>query len=184
MWKHSWRVLFACLVWDLMSFVLKLYFGKVPSHISYLCWFVNASLSLLFCIKHDVCHFFGILWAHFHFSVGIRCEQPAWPSNCSYHLQKCFIFFCLMVGYTHSTLWYLQSHTSSGWTLLSSRLSLIFYPEGICWGNTGSLWLTNFSFVFAWLLTNTVTMITSHSCHFYHETYQVIVTLNCYILNI
>lgn len=179
MWKHSWRVLFACLIWDLMPFVLTLYFEKVPSHISYLCWFMNTSLSLSFCIKHAVCHFSGILWALFHFSVGIRCEQPAWPSNCSHQVQKYFISFCLMVGYTHSVLWYPQSHIASVLTLLSSRLSLIFCLEGICWGKTGSLWFTKFSLVFAWLLINTVTMITSHICRFYHETYQVIAILNC-----
>lgn len=97
--KHSWKVL----VWlpglDLMPFLLKLYFGKVPSHISYLWWFMNVSLSLLFCIKHDVCHFFGILWALFSLQ---------WASSVSSLLGLAIAlisyrnvsFFCLMIGYT------------------------------------------------------------------------------------
>ena len=75
-----------------MTFLLQLYFENVPSHISYLYWFMM-SLSLMLGIKRDVYHFFGILWALFHFSVCIGFEQPVWPGTCSHQLQKCDIFF-------------------------------------------------------------------------------------------
>ena len=98
MWRHTWSF-FACLICDLMPFLLKLYFNKikrlkvkvekVPSHISIDLWM---SLSLMLGIKHDVYDFFGIFWALFHFSVGIGFEQPAWPGTCSHQLQKCHIF--------------------------------------------------------------------------------------------
>ena len=54
------------------------------------------------------------------------------------------VLFCLhlIVGYTHSALWLLQSQTSLLLTLMSSWLSLNFCPEGIWWGKAGSAQLT------------------------------------------
>lgn len=47
-----------------------------------------------------------LLWhlaGTFPLLCGYGCEHPAWSGTCSHQLQKCFIFFCLMVGYTHSS---------------------------------------------------------------------------------
>lgn len=141
MWKHSWKVLFGCLVWDLMPFFVKIVLWKgSKSHfislLIYECVSVTVVLHQTWCLPllWHLVSTFPLLSGHQMWCLA--CS--AWPSNCSHQLQKCFIFFCLMIGYTHSTLWYLQSHTFSVFTL-SSRLSLIFCPEGICLGKTSSL---------------------------------------------
>lgn len=92
MWKCTSEVFFACFVCDLMTFLLQLYFENVPSHISYLYWFMM-SLSLMPGIKRDVYHFFGNLWALFHFSVCIGFEQPVWPGTCSLNCRNATFFF-------------------------------------------------------------------------------------------
>ena len=151
MWKHTWSF-FACLVCDLMPFLLKLYFNKikrlkvkvekVPSHISYLCWFMN--MSLMSGIKHDVYHFFGILRGLFHFFMGMGVSTLLGLElvlinyrNVSFFSVSLLVILTLPL--TPAIL------KSSLLILLSLWLSLNFCPERICWGKTESPWFTEFS---------------------------------------
>ena len=123
--------------------MLRLYFEKVCSHISvdvHLHHWCLASCGH-FSTSHGasgVCSLLGLVLALIN---GRKA------SCCSF----------LMLGYTHSALWPLQSQTSLILTLMSSWLSLNFCPEEIWWGKAGRTQLTWFALALSWLL-----MITNH----------------------
>ena len=153
-----------------MPFLLKLYFEKVPSHISYLCWFMN--MSLMSGIKHDVCHFFGILRGLFHFFMGMGVSTLLGLELVLINYRNVSFFSVSLVILTLPLTPAILK--SSLLILLSLWLSLNFCPERICWGKTERPLLTEFSLNFSWLLIRTVKMNTNHSFHLYNETYQVI----------
>lgn len=113
---------------------------QVLFHISIDLWIC---LSLIFDIKHDVYHFFGILRGLFHFSVGMGVSTLLGLELVLINYRNVSFFsvswlVILTLPLTPAIL------KSSLLILLSLWLSLNFCPERIYWGKTESPWFTEF----------------------------------------